>query len=106
MGAATVALPALEIAVGRRRATLSWRQLVGIHAEAHRAAGLAPLGPSGGEDLAEAFGFRLRPHPHRARNDQHPHAGRDLSTQEDVRDNTQILDPSARSPSVANGVGF
>src|SRR5882724_9428918 len=104
MSATALALSALEIAVGRRRATLSWRQLVRIHAEAHRAAGLAPLRPGGREDLAEAFGFGLRPHPHRARHDQHPHAVGDLAAAQDVRDDTQILDPSVGTRPDENSV--
>src|SRR6476619_3553628 len=94
MGAATLALPALEIAVGRRRAPLARRELVRIHAKTHRTAGLAPLRPGGGEDLAEAFGFGLRAHPHRAGDDQHPNAVGDLAAAQDVCDDSQILDPS------------
>ena len=44
-------------------------QLVGVHAEAHRAAGLAPLEARRLEDLVEAFGFGLRLHEAGARND-------------------------------------
>ena len=59
VGAAAFALAAFEVAVGRRRATLARRELIGVHAEAHRAAGLPPFGTRGGEDLAQAFGFGL-----------------------------------------------
>src|SRR5690348_326547 len=40
---AALALAALEIAVRGRGTALARRQLVGIHGEAHRAAGFAPL---------------------------------------------------------------
>ena len=51
MGAAPVALAALEIAVGGGGAALAGLQLVGIHAKAHGAAGLAPFEAGGREDL-------------------------------------------------------
>eukprot|EP00955_Chlamydomonas_euryale_P085065 364050-Chlamydomonas_euryale.AAC.16 len=41
--AATGALAALEVAVGRGRAALARLQLVGVHGQAHGAAGLAPV---------------------------------------------------------------
>ena len=44
VGAAALALATLEVAVGRRRAALPRGEGVGVHAEAHRAAGKAPLG--------------------------------------------------------------
>src|SRR5438270_2023828 len=43
MRAATGALTAFEVAVARRGAAFARRQDVGIHAQAHRAAGIAPL---------------------------------------------------------------
>src|ERR1700680_303872 len=59
MRAALVALAALEVAVRGRGATLAGIELVGIHGEAHRAAGLAPLEAGLDENLVEAFGFGL-----------------------------------------------
>src|ERR671916_1443161 len=44
MGPAALALPALEVAVRRGRRPLPRCELVGVHAEAHRAACGAPLG--------------------------------------------------------------
>ena len=55
MRASLEALPAFEVAVRRRCATLAWRQLVGVHAKAHRATRLAPLETGFQEDLVEAF---------------------------------------------------
>src|SRR3712207_3240881 len=68
--AATLALPPLEVAVRRRGAALPGSELVGVHPEAHRAAGAAPLRTRGGEDLVEALGLRLQPDPHRAGYDE------------------------------------
>src|SRR5664279_87695 len=43
MGATALALSSLEIAIGGRRTAFARGELVGVHAEAHRTAGLAPL---------------------------------------------------------------
>src|SRR4051794_5111059 len=51
VGAATLALPSFEVAVGRRGAALTGRQLVGVHPEAHRAARQTPLRAGLEEDL-------------------------------------------------------
>src|SRR6202035_868791 len=57
MGAALVALAALEVAVRGRGAALAGIELVGVHGEAHRAAGLTPFEAGLDEDLVDAFGF-------------------------------------------------
>src|SRR3982074_607964 len=57
MGAALVALPALEIAVRGRGATLARLELVRVHGEAHGASGLAPFEARRDKDLVEAFRF-------------------------------------------------
>src|SRR5436305_8894035 len=41
--APALALPALEVSVARRGASLARHERVGVHAQTHRAAGLAPL---------------------------------------------------------------
>src|ERR1700689_4140100 len=53
MGAAAAALAALEIGVGGRGAALARLELVGVHGEAHRAAGLAPFEARLEEDAVE-----------------------------------------------------
>ena len=53
--AAAASLPALEVAVRGRGAALAVREHVGIHAEAHRAAGAAPLEAGVEEDPVEPF---------------------------------------------------
>src|SRR3990170_6273725 len=50
-------LTALEVAVARARAQLIADELVGVHREAHRAAGGAPLEPGVLEHLIDAFAF-------------------------------------------------
>ena len=55
MGAAAPALPAFEIAVAGRSATLLRREDVGIHAQAHRASRLTPLRAGFLEDAIESF---------------------------------------------------
>src|SRR5215210_6520302 len=64
MGPAALALPPLEVAVRRRGAALPRRQLVGVHAQAHRATGSPPLATGLGEDLVETLGLGLQPDPH------------------------------------------
>src|SRR5688572_16895181 len=46
-------LTAFEVAVGGRRTAVAGRKLVVVHAEAHRAARLAPLETGFGEHLVE-----------------------------------------------------
>src|SRR3954464_14739994 len=66
MRAAARALPAFEIAVGGRRATLAGLESIGIHAEAHRAAGLAPFEARVAENAVETFLLGLHLHQPRA----------------------------------------
>jgi len=61
VGAAVFALAALEIAIGGAGTALVRRQDIGIHADAHAAARVAPLETGGGENFVEAFFFRLGP---------------------------------------------
>jgi hypothetical protein len=92
VGATTLALAALEVAVRRRRRALARRELVGVHAQAHRAARRAPLGPGRGEDLVQALLLGLEPHAHRARHDEHAHTVGDLAAVDDPGDGAQVLD--------------
>src|SRR5215218_7814551 len=68
MGPAALALPSLEVPVGRGGAALLGRELVGVHAQAHRAAGTAPLASCLLEDQVEALVLGLQPHPDRPGN--------------------------------------
>src|SRR3712207_1032033 len=62
MGPPALALPALEVAVGRGGGALARVQRVRVHAQAHRAAGEAPLGARVQEDLVQALLLGLLPH--------------------------------------------
>ena len=64
---AALALAALEVAVAGADRVLARLQLVAVHRDAHRAAGLAPLGAGRLEDLGQALGLGLALHLVRAR---------------------------------------
>ena len=59
MRAAVFALAAFEIAIAGAGAAFVRRQDVGVHPDAHAAAGVAPLETGVAENLIEAFFFRL-----------------------------------------------
>ena len=69
------ALPSFEVAIARADCVLAFIDEITIHADAHRAARLAPLGTCIRKDFCEApcFGFALD--LLRAGNDQSTHAG-------------------------------
>src|SRR5512145_1668202 len=93
VGPAPGALPAFKVAVRRRGAALAGRQLVVVHAEAHRAARLAPLEAGRGEYLVEALLLGLPLHQSGARHDDRElDARRDLLALHYLRCNPQILD--------------
>ena len=59
VGAAVAALATLEISVAGAGAAFVRGQDVGVHADAHAAAGIAPLETGGAENFVEAFFFGL-----------------------------------------------
>ena len=61
VGAPALALAALEVAVRRRGAALARREDVGVHPQAHRAAGAAPVESGRPEDLVQPLGLGLAP---------------------------------------------
>ncbi len=69
VGASTAALAAFEVAVAGGGAALAGRKNVGVHAQAHGAAGLAPVEAGLAEDAVEAFVFGLSLDGLRAGND-------------------------------------
>ena len=75
MGAAALALAALEVAVRGGGAALPRFQLVRVHAQAHGAAGEAPLGAEVLEDLVQALGLGLEADAGGAGHHQHPDVG-------------------------------
>src|SRR5437773_8596447 len=97
MRAPAGSLPAFEVAVRRRRAALAGSEDVRIHAEAHRAAGVAPLEAGVAEEAVEALALGLRLHEHRARHDERADAGPYLATADDLARDAQVLDARVRA---------
>ena len=93
MGAAALALTSLEVAVRRRRGPLPRGQLVGVHAEAHRATGKAPLATELLDDLVDAFGLGLKPHTSRAGHDHQTNAVGLLLAFDDAGEVAQVVEP-------------
>ena len=71
------ALTALEIAVRRRGADLPAFEPVGVHRQAHRAAGAAPFEAGLGENLVQPLGLGRPAHRLRARHDERLDVRRD-----------------------------
>src|SRR5262249_17874079 len=93
MRAPARALPSFEVAVRRRRAPLARPELVVVHAEAHRAAGLAPLEARVAEDTVESLALGLRLHEPGPRYDEGElHVARDATTAGNRRGGAEILD--------------
>src|SRR5215212_275752 len=99
MRSSTWSLPALKIPIRRRGAALAGSQLVGVHAQAHRAAGGTPFEPGILEDEIEPFGLRLGTHAHRTGDDHGPHARLNLATGDDSGGETEIFDSAVRARS-------
>src|SRR5436190_22514881 len=93
MRASPAALPALEIAVGRRGAALAGAEHVSIHAEAHRAAGVAPFETGFAKHAIQSLALRLRLHALRSRHDHRADARRDVPAAHDASRRAQIFDP-------------
>src|SRR5579859_116102 len=92
--AAVAALAAFKIAIRRAGAALVRRQYVGVHADAHAAARIAPLETGVGENFVEAFFFRGGFDSARAGNDERLLDGlRDVLSFDEVRGGAQIVEP-------------
>ena len=94
MRAATLALAALEVAVRRTGAALTRRQLVGVHAETHRAARLPPLEAGFEQNSVQALFLSLPLDQTRTRHHQSLHAIGNLTTLGDGRGRANVLDPA------------
>src|SRR6266851_5813203 len=94
MSAAALALSPLEIAVRGRGAALAGQQLVLVHRQAHRAAGLAPFEPGFEEDPVEPLLLGLVLDEAGARDDHRLHPCSDVPAFRHRRGGAQILDPS------------
>src|SRR6266853_4906448 len=79
-----------EVTVAGGRAHLAAPELVVVHAEAHRAAGLAPLEARGQEDLVQPFRLRGLGHLLRAGDDERTHALGHLALLGHFRSDAQI----------------
>src|SRR5690606_6404393 len=79
VSAASPALASLEIPVRGRRTPLTRTQHIVVHAETHRASGIAPLEPCIREDLMQSFLLGLGFHPYRPWHYQSAHASGDLT---------------------------
>src|SRR5699024_7788873 len=92
VGATTLALAALEVAVGGRRGALAGGQLVRVHAQAHGAARGAPLSARGEEDLVQTFLLCLLLDSRGRRDDEHLDAVGDPSAVQNLGGGAQVLD--------------
>src|SRR3954462_9042724 len=92
MRAPAAALAALEVAVRGRRAALARGEDVRVHAEAHRAAGGAPVKAGGAEDLVEALLLRLRAHLLGAGDDHRVDRARHLAALDHLGRGAQVAD--------------
>src|SRR5215211_3162261 len=95
--AAAAALAALEVAVRRRGAALARREDVGVHPEAHRAAGAAPVEAGGAEDLVQALPLGLDGDLLGAGHDHRVDAARDPAALDDLGRRPQVADPRVRA---------
>src|SRR5215470_9761265 len=92
VSAAPAALAALEVAVRGRGAALAGLELVGIHGEAHGAAGLAPLEARLEEDAIETLLLRLMLHQTRAGHHYRVDARGHLAALGDGGSGAEVLD--------------
>ena len=92
MGAAALALAALEVAVGGRGAALARLEPVGVHGQAHGAARLAPLETGRDEYPVEPFGLGLLLDQARAGHNHGTNAVGQLAALHHPGDSAQVLD--------------
>ena len=98
------ALAALEVAVRGGGAALAGAELVGVHGEAHRAAGHPPLEAGLDQLLREPLRLGLGAHEARARHDHGPQARLDPAAPHDLRRGAQVLDPAVGAGADEHGV--
>src|SRR5437870_1500143 len=91
--AAVAALASFKIAVRRAGAAFVRRQNVGVHADAHAAARIAPLETGVGKNFVEAFFFRGGLDSARAGNDERLLDGfRDVFSSDKMSGGAQIIE--------------
>src|SRR6059058_1648366 len=90
--APALALSALEVAVARRGAALARTQDVGVHPQAHRAAGLAPLEARLTKHRVKPLGFGRALHGLRAWHDHRVHLAAGLMASQHLRRGAQVFE--------------
>lgn len=106
MRATALALAALKIAVRSRGTSLAGRELIGVHGQAHAAAGLAPVGACRLEYLVQALGLGVALHHLRAGDDEHADVLGDLIALEIMSRRSQVLDAAVGAAADEYGVYF
>src|SRR4029077_2529069 len=96
-GPAALALATLEVAVAGADGVLPGLELVAVHGDAHRAAGLTPFRTGRLEDLRQALALGLALHLVRTRYDHQAHALGDAAVLEDAGREAQVADPPVRA---------
>ena len=104
VGASALALASFEVAVRCGGAALPHFQLVRVHAQAHRAAGKAPLRTEVGEDLVQALGLCFEPDAGGTGHHQHPDVRVLGSAADDVRRRPEVLHPGVGAGAQEHGV--
>src|SRR5213594_207848 len=84
-GSATGSLPPLEVAVAGADGVLPRTELVAVHGDAHRAAGLAPFPARLAEHAVQPLRLRLFLDLLRAGHDEQPHVRGDLPAAQERR---------------------
>src|SRR3954464_13242576 len=104
MGGGPLPLPALEVPVGRRGTAFLRGELVGVHAQAHRAAGPAPLATGFLEGDVETLVLGLEPDARGPGDDEETGAVGDLAAPDDLGGGTKVLDPAVGAGADEDGV--
>src|SRR6185437_4143739 len=94
MSPSAAALAAFKVAIARGGAALAGGKYVGIHAQAHRAAGLTPIETCFLEDLVETFVLSLGFHLLRAGHHHGIHVRRNFAAGGNTRRRAKIFDPA------------
>src|SRR4029450_13026411 len=100
-----LALTTLEVPIAGGRAPFAGRELIRVHAQTHRAAGIPPLEPGGGEDRIQSLPFGLALYEHRARHHHRAQALPDLPSVQYARRLAEILDPRVGTGADEDRVG-
>ena len=104
MGAPAPALAALEVAVAGAGAALPGLEDVGVHPQAHRAAGVAPLRAGGAEDPVEALRLGLSPDLRRSGHHQDTQPALDGPALEHGCGDPKVLDTAVGAGADEDGV--